>query len=76
MDVPIYENGKPTGRAATVANPPPDRWTNGRHHFELRVFEVCRRFGCGCVWEEVRAYVPEGWSGSPSAAVRFKGERT
>jgi hypothetical protein len=23
--------------------------------FELKVFEVCQRFGCRCVWKEVRA---------------------
>lgn len=72
IEVPIYEEGKPTGRALTVPDPPPGHWAHGRDRFELKVLEVCRRFGCGCFWEEVHAYVPEDWDPSTSAAVRIK----
>ena len=72
IDVPIYEDGEPTGRAVVVPDPPPDRWADGCNRLELTVLEVCRRFGCGCVWEEVRAYVPEGSGVGTSATVRRK----
>lgn len=68
IDVPVYEEGKPTGRILTVPDPPPVRWTCGCDRFELKTLEVCRRFGCGCFWEEVYAYVPEGWKPSGSTS--------
>jgi len=72
IEVPIYEDGRPTGRALAVPDPPPDHWARGRDRFELKMIKVCRRFGCGCFWEDVRAYVPEGWGPSTSAAVHIE----
>jgi hypothetical protein len=72
LDVPIYEDGKPTGRTVAVSDPPPLRWDADGLRLELKILEVCRRFGCGCFWEEVSAYVPEGREPTISAAVRIK----
>ncbi len=72
IDVPIYEGGQSTGRTVAVPDPPPRRWADGGAWFELVMLEVCRRFGCGCIWEEVRAYVPEGSNPAVSAAVRVR----
>lgn len=72
VEVPIWVAGRPTGRAVRVPDPPPAGWTDGGDRLELQVYEVCRRFGCGCIWEDARVYVPEGSSPPGNAAVRVK----
>jgi hypothetical protein len=72
VDVPIYADGKPTGRCIAVSDPPPARLARGPDRLELRTLEVFRRFGCGGYWEEVRAYVPEGWEPSTSVAAPMR----
>lgn len=64
VEIPIYdEQGNRTGRAARVPDPPPASWTcaepggGGAERLDLRTMRVCRRFGCGCIWEEELGYV-------------------
>lgn len=72
LEVPIYENGAPTGHTVAVPDPAPPSWDSDGRRLELTTLQICRRFGCGCYWEEVPAYVPEGWEPTTSTVVRIK----
>ena len=62
LDVPIYEDGKPTGRTVAVSDPPPLRWDADGLRLELKILEVCRRFGC----DRTTAWRREGPRSSPT----------
>jgi hypothetical protein len=66
VEIPIYADGRPTGRTVSVPDPPPERWLDGDEPLELHRVEVLTRFGCGCIRELVPAYVAAASSSEAS----------